>query len=298
MKHQPQFRNALFTGALLACLFACVSARADEVEFTYEAGADIVSAYLWRGQYNGGLSFQPMATIGFANQHVQFQVGAWASLSASDWKFTKGLEQMEGYNPNTYFIPEVDILCSLRSHGVTIGFTHFYYCDGTNFFNFGKIEDIKGTSQTDAYITIDGDDWLPEEHHAYIGWYTMVNGADANCVYDENGYPVGIKRAYSSYLEFGYDYTFTRLGLTLGAQLGIVPWRSDEVYKVEKAAVKCVALKLNKAWDLDVCEIDLYAQGMINPTNINKDNAYINASGDDKLYMQQLNAVIGIGFWF
>ena len=42
----------------VAVMATMMSAKA-EVEFAYEAGAELVSAYIWRGQYNGGLSLQP-----------------------------------------------------------------------------------------------------------------------------------------------------------------------------------------------------------------------------------------------
>lgn len=281
---------------LLALVAATITAQA-QVEFAYDAGAEVVSAYLWRGQYNGGLSFQPDLAVGFDHDHVQFRFGTWWSIGASDWGFRKGLEKEEDYNPNTYFIPEVDVYASLRSHGVTVGFTHYYYFGGSKFFNFGKIDAIDGTSQTEVMIGIDGDDWLPEAHHVYANWNTFVSGADANYNMKETG-EVEVKRAYSSYLELGYDYTFENIGLTLGAQVGIVPWASNDVYGTEKAAVKCVGLKLNKAWDLDVCEINLFAQGMVDTYQIDKENVFIKASGDDKLYNQKLNGCIGVGFWF
>jgi len=37
---------------------------------------------------------------------------------------------------------------------------------------------------------------------------------------------------------------------------------------------------------------------MIDTYDINKDNVYIAASGDDKVCMQKLNGVIGLGVWF
>lgn len=254
-----------------------------EVEFAYEAGAEVVSAYLWRGIYNGGLSFQPTANIGFDHEHIQFRFGAWANVGASDWGFKE-------------LVAEVDISGSIRSHGVTAGFSHYYYCDGTNYFNIGNINDISGSAQTEVMIGLDGDDWLPEQHHAYVNWYTMVSGADGN--ENENENEIVLERAYSSYLELGYDYTFSSIGLTLGGQLGIVPWRSDWIYGTEGAALKCISLKLNKAWNLDVCEIDLFAQGMIDTYDIHKDNLYIAANGYDKIGQQKLNGAIGLGVWF
>lgn len=290
----------------LVCLIAVLAMgtsamKAGGVEFAYEAGAELVSSYLWRGQYNGGLSFQPTATVGFESDHVQFQIGAWANIGASDWGFKKGLPEITigdfTYNPNTQFKPEIDVIANLRIHGLNLGFTHYYYCDGTNFFNFGNIKDIEGSSQTEITVGVDLDDITPENHHIYANWYTMVSGDDANYDIDDSDNEI-IKRAYSSYIEVGYDYTFEKPGLTLGAQLGIVPWASNDVYGTEGAALKCINLKLNKAWDLDICEIDLFAQAMIDTYKVNKDNVFIKGSGDDKLYNQKLNGCIGLGIWF
>jgi len=62
--------------------------------------------------------------------------------------------------------------------------------------------------------------------------------------------------------------------------------------------VQCVALKLNKAWVFEKCELDLFAQGMLCPHDMSKDNVYINLSGDDKVCQQKLNGTIGLGIWF
>ena len=66
--------------AFLIALMLCFTARA-EVDFTYEVGAEIVSSYVWRGQYNGGLSFQPEVLVGFdaLDESIQFRaaVSLW-----------------------------------------------------------------------------------------------------------------------------------------------------------------------------------------------------------------------------
>ena len=45
----------LFSAVLIG--FCAILTAKAEVNFAYEAGAEVVSSYLWRGQYNGGLSF-------------------------------------------------------------------------------------------------------------------------------------------------------------------------------------------------------------------------------------------------
>ena len=127
---------------------------------------------------------------------------------------------------------------------------------------------------------------------AYINWYTMVAGADAN--YDEND---EAHRAWSSYIELGYDYTFDNIGLTLGAQLGMSPWESP-VYGNSKFTVTNISLKINKEWEFDHVTLDLFGQASLNPDGIDKDNVFVNAAGDEKLCVQRLNGTVGLGVWF
>lgn len=274
-------------------LVAAVAAKA-EVEFAYEAGAEVVSAYIWRGQYNGGLSFQPDLEIGYDGEHTALRFGVWGNVGASDWGFRKGLPLNEdGTDPNTRFMPEVDLMLNFSFFGASVGFNHYYYCDGSNFFSWQKMDKIledENTSTTEVWAGYNFDDLLGVG--LYINWYTTIAGNDF--VYDDDDNP---SRAWSSYLEIGYDYTWEDLGLTLGGQIGMSPWASD-LYGNEKFAVNNLSLKINKAFDFDVCELDIFAQGTLNPTGINKENAYIKASGDDKLYNQKLNGVIGVGIWF
>ena len=121
---------------LVAAMMAVVLSAKAEVEFAYEAGADLVSAYLWRGQYNGGLSFQPEGLVGFdANDgNIEFRAGVWANIGASDWMFKKdGLVIPDVYTPNTQFMPEVDFIASVTAYGASLGYNAYYYCnDGSN----------------------------------------------------------------------------------------------------------------------------------------------------------------------
>ena len=276
---------------LVAAMMAVVLSAKAEVEFAYEAGADLVSAYLWRGQYNGGLSFQPEGLVGFdaKDGDIQFRAGVWANLGASDWMFKKdGLVIPDVYNPNTQFMPEVDFIASVTAYGASLGYNAYYYCnDGSNHtselwvgYNFGyKFGEYAG---------------------AYINWYTTIaGGGDLKTETDLKKLAQGIteRQAFSTYIELGYDYTFDDYGLTLGAQVGLSPWESP-VYGNEKFACTNLSLKVNKEWEFDKFTLDLYALGSLNPDGINKENVYISAAGDDKLYNQKLNGCIGVGVWF
>lgn len=273
---------------ILAAMMAVVM-PAKSVEFKYEAGADVVSSYIWRGQYNGGLSFQPEVLLGFdaLDEALQFRAGFWGNVGASDWKFKKnGNVIPEVYNPNTQFMPEVDFEISFFAFGASVGFNEYYYCDDGS------------THMSELWVGYNFSHFFGDKAGAYINWYSAIAGAGVDDFNDpvwED--PLRVSKKYSSYLELGYDYTFENIGLTLGAQVGISPWQS-ELYGNDKFAVTNVSLKIDKEWEIGPCTIDIFAQGSINPDGINKENVFINAAGDDKLYLQKLNGAIGFGIWF
>ena len=285
---------------LVAAMMAVVVSAKAEVAFAYEAGAELVSAYIWRGQYNGGLSFQPEVLIGYDGEHTAFRIGAWSSLGASDWTFRK--DQGDG-TAFTRFMPELDIIGSFSLYGLTVGFNHYYYCDGTNFFNWKSVADIDaqgGTSTTEVWAGYNFSHFFGGKAGAYINWYTTVAGGDL--LYEETTGEA--RRAWSSYLEVGYDYTFESVGITLGAQVGMSPWASD-LYGNSKFAVVNVSAKIDKEWEFDKFSLNLFALGSISPNGLVTDpnNPEYNlllwkAAGDDKLYTQRLNGVIGLGIWF
>lgn len=277
---------------MAAALVAAVCSAKAEVEFAYDAGAELVSSYIWRGQYNGGLSLQPDLEIGYDGSHSSLRIGAWGNIGASDWMFKKDQGDGTGY---TKFMPEIDIVGSFTVCGLSVGFNHYYYCDGTSFFNWKSVADIDaegGTSTTEVWAGYNFNHFFGSKAGAYINWYTTVAGGDL--VYDEAGDP---KRAWSSYLEIGYEYCIEDAGVTLGAQVGMSPWKSD-LYGNDKFAVTNVSLKINKDWEFEHMTLSLFGQGTVNPNGIDKTNVFVNAAGDDKLYQQKLNGVIGLGFWF
>lgn len=294
----------------MVCSSAAVMAQEGEgiINLGYDAGIDIVSSYLWRGQYLGGLSAQPTLDVGWDSPNTSFRIGAWANVGASDWKFQKGLEETEFGNPNTYFVPEIDVIGSLNLWGVTFGFTHYYYFNQSDFFCSYKTDQWKewaingdekfdnNTSTTE--LTFGYDFSTLDLCGLYVNWNLTVSGHDFRYIYNEDDELTDIKRNWSSYIEVGYNHEFEDQGLTLGGFIGFVPWASEDLYYNDKFAVTCLSLRLDKEWDFDVCSLDLYAQGMINPTGINKENAYINAAGDEKIGCQQLNGCIGLGIWF
>ena len=284
---------------IMALLAMFVAPELQAVEFAYDAGAEVVSAYLWRGQYNGGLSFQPDLEIGYDGDLTSLRVGVWGSIGASDWKFVKGLAKMEGYNPNTYFVPEMDIMINFNVGGLILGATHYYYFGGTPFFS--KLED-DGGSQTEVMVGLRFGDFCKAKG-LYIDYHMMVAGNDVyyKNTYNKEGELIDskAKRAWSTYIEAGYEAEFEH-DITLAIALGFTPWRSLYTDYEGKFAVNNISLRFGKTWNVaEIVDIELFALGSINTWEINKDNCFAWTAGDYKLgAAQRLNGTIGLGFWF
>lgn len=275
---------------LCAAMVAAVMTAKAEVEFAYDAGAEIVSAYIWRGQYNGGLSFQPDAEVGFnaMDDAIEFRAGVWANIGASDWGFRKNLPYVDDYNPNTYFVPEVDFMAHVTAYGASLGYNAYYYCnDGSD-------------HTSELWFGYNFSHFFGEKAGAYINWYTTVGGGgDLKLETDLKQIAKGKleRQAFSTYIELGYDYTFENIGLTLGAQIGLSPWESP-IYGNDQFACTNLSLKVNKEWEFEHVTLDVFALGSLNPDGVNNDNAFVKASGDDKIGVQKLNGTIGVGIWF
>lgn len=309
--------------AFAPCASAQESAPAQEDKsfgFAYDAGAEVVTSYLWRGIYNGGLSFQPDFAVGWDSEHTSFRFGTWWSLGASDWRFVKGKEKTDDYNPNTYFIPELDVYANVNLWGVTLGMTHYYYFGGSNFWSGGKIAKVKeegNTSQTELSLGYDFETLLGIP--LTVTWNTMVSGDDGyfkNPTISAAGDIEGEwTRAYSTYIEVAYKHTWERVGVSLSAAVGFSPWKSlytdmdwlsiddetgDLVDEGKSFAVNNITARLEKEWSLgdDDCTISVFAQGMLNTCNLDKYTVHVKAAGDDKLYVQKLNGCIGMSVWF
>lgn len=258
-----------------------MSVSAMAIDFAYDAGFDLVSTYVWRGQYSGALSLQPTLAVGFnaADDKVQFRVGGWGSIGFGDYMFRKN---------NIIMVPEVDVYATFDIYGLRLGATHYYYFGGTPY--FAGVDD-DGGSQTEVQAGYDFGVLTPI--HLYLNWYTMVAGNDAKSPGT---------RAFSSYAEIGYRFHFDH-NIMLDLQVGMTPWCGmytgyDDGWK-NGFAVTNVAVRFDKEWELEHCTLDLFAQASVNPYQIDKDNVFIWDTYDNKCGGQQkLNGVIGLGVWF
>lgn len=118
---------ALFIVAMFPLLGYSQDDKSCEVSF--DAGADVVSSYVWRGQKYDGFSFQPTANIYLNNLYV----GAWGTVG-EDYK---ELDLYVGYEFGNAWVEVMDYWCPQGSHvfegtvGYDFGVVNFAW--STNF---------------------------------------------------------------------------------------------------------------------------------------------------------------------
>ena len=283
----------------LACFLSMGSAMA-QVEFAWGVSADVVSSYLWRGQYLGGLSFQPEVSVGFEAEHLSLSVGAWGNVGASDWKFSKNNADPAN---NTYLVPELDLFLDFGFYGFHLGATHYFYFDGSPFFNGFK--NPNGTSQTEVSLGYHFADEF--DFGLYVDAYTMILGDDGE--YEATNMmmlPTTPKynRNFSTYIELGYEIELP-LAFTLTPAIGLTPnkvslYADDAWSSAAKVGFTNLSLRLDKAWELgDHTSISVFAMGCVNLYDINKSNIWFNESGENKINSgQKLNGCIGFNVSF
>ena len=274
---------------LVAALMVTISTWAYEFPgFEWTVGADVTTTYLWRGLNLGGLALQPDVMVGYGGLKLE----GWANISPKDYTFKE-------------FNPELDVTLSYSIYGLTVGATHYYYFDGTRYFDYRtpSLPDYQAgnyaTNQTEVFAKFELGE-LVEKVPLNILWATTVGGDDWMELYEDASDPdklTGIKRAYSSYLEVSFDANLP-LGFTLTPAVGMTPWSGQYTFYEDRGfSVNNVSLKLN--WELELGDhfaLDVYAMGMLNTCGIDKTN--IVPEVKNSYYNQRLNGCIGLGFWF
>ena len=94
-----------------------------------------------------------------------------------------------------------------------------------------------------------------------------------------------LKRAYSTYLEVGYDFDLTHDWL-LATRVGVTPAKSLYTGFQGDFAVTLVGLKLTKTWQVKGgMSINTFANVMLQPWQVTKDNLIkpIDGAGNQKL---------------
>ena len=213
--------------AMILLCGATMAVTAQEISTTISS--DIVSSYIWRGQYLGGVSLQP--TLGL--EYKGISLTAWGNVGLADPADTKELDLTLGYSIG----------------GFNIGVTDYWTNDGgdpaARYFKY----DAHGTNHVfEANIGYDFG-------VASLQWYTNFAGNDG---VNKKG-----KRAYSSYFEIAAPFKLATCDWT--ATLGAVPYATDS-YKTTGFAITNVAVRATK--DIKVTDsfsIPLFCELSANP---------------------------------
>lgn len=238
------------------------------IGWQWNTSATLVSNYIWRGLYVGGPSIQADATIGYGG----FFANMWWNIGAANWTFKQ-------------FNPEVDIAIGFNRWGLQIYYIHMYYFDHYNngkpshFFDMKNHQPGAGGTTGEWRIAYRISNQLPLS--ILIACRTF--GRDG---YINNG---TLKRAYSTYIELGYDFTLTH-DWTLQTRIGITPAKSLYTNYQGDFAVNLIGLKLQKNWTTKHLHINAFAHLMLNTWHINANNLITPITQADQ---QKLNVAIG-----
>jgi hypothetical protein len=303
------FANKRIVGLLFAFLFACTMLQANDsvschkrwlddhpkhIGFSWNVNATLTSNYLWRGLYCGGPSVQLDATVGYGG----FYANMWWNVGATEWSFT-------GFNP------EVDVMIGFSRWGLNINYLHCFYFDQysdgspTRFFDFSNHPRGGGGTTGEWRISYRVSDRLPLS--VLVACRTFSRDGYYASAVEKAGYPMGVapgddvyvylKRAYSTYIELGYDFDLTQ-DWWLAARVGVTPWKSLYTRYQGDFAVTMVQLKLTKTWNIRLggerleakgdgkCgKVTAFANVMLQPWQVTKDNLIkaITEAGDQKL---------------
>ena len=254
----------------------------------WSAGATMTSNYIWRGLYCGGPSLQLDATIGYAG----FYANMWWNVGATDWTFT-------GFNP------EVDLMIGFSRWGLNINYLHCFYFDQysdgtpTRFFDFKNYPRGGGGTTGEWRISYRVSDKIPLS--CLVAFRTFGRDGyyeEASLQFSERpmGYSLEekgeLKRAYSTYIELGYDFDLTQDWL-LAARVGVTPAKSLYTRFQGDFAVTMLQLKLTKTWTLDYGAMTAFANLMLQPWQVTRDNLIrpIDEAGN-----QKLNLAVGCSY--
>ena len=234
------------------------------VGFTWSASATLTSNYIWRGLYVGGLSLQADATIGYGGLFANM----WWNVGATNWAFTA-------------LNPEVDIAIGFSRWGFQLYYIHMYYfdyyADGTrsHFFDMHNYAPGGGGTTGEWRMAYRVSNRLPLSILVALRTF----GRDGYLLSDGT-----LKRAYSTYIELGYDFNLPH-EWTLLARLGITPNKSLYTGYEGNFAVNMISLKLQKQWTMNGYAIQAFAHTMLNTYNVNARNLIrpIEDAGNQKL---------------
>lgn len=233
-------KKIIWIWSACACLAGSVKAQ-DAGGVQPFLGADLVSSYIWRGNYNAGASLQP--TLGM--RAGGFSLTAWGSvdLNAFDYK-------------------ELDLTASYRVGRFSFSLTDYYWTGAPNQAVLPKRNYFRFGSDSPHIVEVGASFTVSPRFPLAIAWNTMLFGADR----DDGG-----RQNYSTYVELSYPFTVK--GVDMNVAVGFTPWATPNMYGTDGFAVDNVLLGATKAIRFsDSFSLPIFTRVIWNPA---KDDAHI-----------------------
>lgn len=209
-------------------IVSSVSAQ-EEKGIRFNVSGDLVSSYIWRGQYQTGVSLQPTLGLSVGG----FSLTAWGS---TDFEGTGSGATEDGVSIQLNRHKEVDLTAAYTIHNFTVSVADLWWGGQGASEKYFMFENHRTQHMFEGGLAYS----LPcEKFPLSIAWYTMFAGGDHNI--SDNGKS---EQAYSTYIEMGYPFSIK--GINLVANLGVSPWESQMQYGNENFAVTNLALKATK----------------------------------------------------
>ena len=161
--------------ALAGCLMLCPVATMAQDKVTADAGAELVSGYIWRGQDLGNVSLQPTLTIGYKG------------LSLSGWG-SVGLDKDD--------TKEFDLTLGYAVGGFHVAVTDYWFNNGAGYFHYGARNTAHVFEANAGY----------DFGFLSVNWFTNFAGNDG---VNRDG-----NRAYSSYVSLAAPFRLGGLDWT------------------------------------------------------------------------------------
>lgn len=225
--------NTFRTTILAALLMMSAGVSAQEVsnaedKVEVNAGADLVSRYIWRGQDCGYAAIQP--TVGVSYKGLS--LSAWGSFGVADVNDTE----------------ELDLTLSYTTGGFNVGITDYWFGDSD--VRYFLYDAHKTAHVFEANL---GYDFGPVS----LNWFTNFAGADG---VNKSG-----KRAYSSYVEAAVPFSVGTLDCV--ASVGAVPYSTSYYADAHNFAVTNISLNVSKEFSVaKSLTLPIFAQLTANPS--------------------------------
>ncbi|MDR1119961.1 MAG: hypothetical protein LBM08_03495 [Dysgonamonadaceae bacterium] len=202
----------------------------EKSDLDFSVGADLVSSYVWRGQFQTGAAIQPALALNVAG----FSLSAWGSVDVL------GIGK------------EVDFTLGYEISGISLALTDYWWA-GEGVYKYFTYD----SNKTDHLFEMTAGYTLPlESFPLSLSWNTFFSGADKKL--DNAGKKV---QAYSTYIEATYPFFIKNIALD--AAIGLTPWEGGYSAKTE---VVNISLKASKEIKLtDSFSLPAFGQIILNP---------------------------------